>query len=106
MSNKEFYEKILEYEEAGLPLFMPRTIDNTKFIRVNIDTRNIAISKLIYEFSTEILKKVEEKQFFTQKLLEIHLGKSNMVIMRLLYEGEYQLLKRNMTKFYIKKDWE
>lgn len=106
MSNKEFFDRILEYEAAGLLIFMPRTIDNTRYIKVNIDTRNIAVSKEIYEFSTEILKKVDEKQFFTQKLLERHLGKSNPVIMRLLYEGEYELLKRNMTKFYFKKDWE
>jgi len=106
MSNKEFYEKILEYEQAGLLMFMPKTINSKLFTKVTIDTRSIGLSNEIYEFGNEILKKVADKQFFTQKLLEQHLMKSNPVIMRLLYEGEYELVKRNMTKFYIKKDWE
>ena len=104
MSNKEFYDKISEYEQKGLLIFMPKRTDE-KLVVLKIDTRHIGIHPSIFSFGEVIIDKIKNKQFFTQKLLEEHLGKSNPVIMRLLYQGEYTLLKRNMTKFYIKKDW-
>ena len=104
MSNKEFYEKLLDYEAQGLLLFMPRTIPDS-YVKIVIETRSIGIHKDIYDFGGEIIKKADNSQFFTQRMLEYYLDVSNSVIMRLLYEEKYILIKRNMTKFYIKKDW-
>ena len=107
MSNKEFYEKILEYEEEGLLVFTPsKGFSWRGFIKIPIGKRTIAIHNDISQFAGEMITKMKDNQFFTQQTLEGYIKKTAPVVMRLVLEGEYIRIKRSITKFYIKKDWE
>lgn len=111
MSNKEFYEKILQYEQDGLLMFSPKAYPSN-FVKMRImPSSHISISADIIDFAKEISEKVQNNQFFTQKALESHLGVSASVLMRLVIEEDYIRFSRGSgdenkkRKFYIKKDW-
>lgn len=107
MSNREFYEQILKYEEEGLLVFTPsKGFSWSGYIKIPIGKRTIAIHASISQFAAEIMKKIGTNQLFTQQTLEGYIKKTAPVVMRLLLEGKYIQLKRSITKFYIKKDWE
>lgn len=107
MSNKEFYEKILKYEEEGLLVFTPsKGFSWSGYIKIPIGKRTIATHASISQFAAEIMKKIDTNQLFTQQTLEAYIKKSASVVMRLIYEGKYVRIKNNWSKFYIKKDWE
>lgn len=107
MSNKEFYEKIIDYEQSKLVIFTPSTGFSWKnFVKIPIGKRTIAVHISISQFAAEIMKKIGTNQLFTQQTLEAYIKKSASVVIRLTYEGEYIRIKRNWSKFYIKKDWE
>lgn len=107
MSNKEFYEKILKYEEEGLLVFTPsKGFSWSGYIKIPIGKRTIAVHISISQFAAEIMRKIGTNQLFTQQTLEAYIKKSASVVMRLIYEGEYIRIKNNWSKFYIKKDWE
>lgn len=107
MSNKEFYEKILKYEEEGLLVFTPsKGFSWSGYIKIPIGKRTIAIHTSAHDMASQMLEKITNNQFFTQQTLEGYIKKTAPVVMRLLLEGKYIQLKRSITKFYIKKDWE
>lgn len=107
MSNKEFYEQLIRYEQGELVIFTPSQGFSWKdFIKIPIGKRTIAVHISISQFAAEIMKKIGTNQLFTQQTLEAYLKKSASVVMRLIYEGEYVRIKSNWSKFYIKKDWE
>ena len=107
MSNKEFYEQIVNHEQDELVIFTPSKGFSWKnFIKIPIGKRTIAVHVSISQFAAEIMKKIGTNQLFTQQTLEAYLKKSSSVVMRLIYEGKYLRIKRNWSKFYIKKDWE
>lgn len=100
MSNKEFYDLLLQYEHEGKVIFMPRVLPS-RFYKVLVGKRHIAVNMDIFEFGKEI-----EDKLFSQQTLEQHIGKSNSVVKRMIAEGEYIRITRSTFKFYIKKDWE
>lgn len=100
MKNKEFYELLLQYEAEGKVIFMPRVLPS-RFYKVLVGKKHIAVNMDIFEFGKEI-----EKRLFSQQSLEQHIGKSNSVVKRMIAEGEYIKITRSTFKFYIKKDWE
>ena len=107
MSNKEFYEKIIDYGRDELVIFTPSTGFSWKnFIKIPIGKRTIAVHVSISQFAAEIMKKIGTNQLFTQQTLEAYIKKTAPVVMRLTYEGEYVIIRSYWSKFYIKKDWE
>lgn len=107
MSNKEFYEKIIDYRRDELVIFTPSKGFSWKnFIKIPIGKRTIAVHVSISQFAAEIMKKIGTNQLFTQQTLEAYIKKTAPVVMRLTYEGEYVIIRSHWSKFYIKKDWE
>lgn len=107
MSNKEFYEKLIEYESSGLITLNWEGTKRAGFIRMNVGKKVIAVCLEILDFAKEIKNKIDKNQFFSQKTLENHLNVSNTYIQRRVELGEYvKIVSGGLGyKFYIKKDW-
>lgn len=107
MDNKDFYEKLIEYETSGLIVLNYKGTRQIDFIRMNIGKKVIAVSLEILDFAKEIKNKIDECQFFSQNTLENYLNVSNTYIKRRVELGEFVKIARGEKgcKFYIKKDW-
>lgn len=105
MSNEKFYNRILELEQEGSLIFMPKSIP-TGFYEIKIGKRKLALRAELVDFGLIIQQKIENFEFCTQKMIETYYDRTVSVINRLVEKGEYVQLKRSINKFYIKKDWE
>lgn len=105
MTNREFYEQMLEYERQGLIVFMPKILENG-FFKIRVGAKIMAISSKIYDFGNAISEKHSQGIFHTQKSLEESLSRSANYIKRLVREQKYEMFIRGKgLKFYIKRDW-
>lgn len=106
MSNKEFYEKLLQYEDNGQIKFLPKVLEND-YLRLQVGKKVMAIHLSAVEFARDIKSKERNHQFFTQATLESYLDRTHPFIERAVREGEYvRIVRGKSAKFYIKKDWE
>ena len=106
MENKEFYEKLLAYEQEGKILYAVKRVNMPdRFFRIKIgNKRYFCLHTSIVDFASIIEQKAASGDFLSQSMIEERLHCSGTKIADLVNKGKYVIIVRG-NKFYIKKDW-
>jgi hypothetical protein len=109
MENKEFFNKVKEYEASGKLIFVPGNTANGSYIKMPIGKLSVALHYDIVLFSEILKNKVENKDILTQRQIETLYGVSLFSINKMVEEGKYERIEcqrgKYTYKFYVKKDW-
>ena len=106
MSNKDFYELLLEHQSKGLLTCLPKNSTKQGFLCQRVGKRFLYLHESISDFADDICEKNEDGDFFSQRQLEVYLGKSHGYVDGQVKKGRFVVFCDNGVKFYIQHDWE